>query len=61
MNFIRLQGLAAKTVSGRNNGLHSCYVEFPPRAKTGFSYVCKRTLRGVCLETFSNFDIQKTK
>ena len=38
MNFIRLQGLAAGTVSGRNNGLLSCYVEFPVRAKTGFSF-----------------------
>ena len=39
MNFIRLQGLAAGTVSGRNNGLLRCYVEFPIRAKTGFSYI----------------------
>ena len=38
MNFIRLQGLAAETVSGRNNGLLSCYVEFGVHAKTGFSY-----------------------
>ena len=38
MNFIRLQGLAARTVSGRNKVLHSCYVEFPPRPKTGFSF-----------------------
>ena len=38
MNFIRLQGLADETVSGRNNGLPTCYVEFPPRPKTGFSY-----------------------
>ena len=38
MNFIRLQGLAAETVSGRNNGLPCCYVEFPIRAKTGFSF-----------------------
>ena len=37
MNFIRLQGLAAGTVSGRNNGLVRCYVEFGVRAKTGFS------------------------
>ena len=41
MNFIRLQGLAAGTVFGRNNGLVSCYVEFPIRAKTGFSYMKK--------------------
>ena len=38
MNFIRLQGLAAGTVSGRNNGLLRCYVEFGVRPKTGFSY-----------------------
>ena len=38
MNFIRLQGLAAGTVSGRNNGLLRCYVEFPIQAKIGFSY-----------------------
>ena len=39
MNFIRLQGLAAGTVSGRNNGWPRCYVEFPIRVKTGFSYI----------------------
>ena len=39
MNFIRLHGLAAGTVSGRNNGLLRCYVEFGIRAKTGFSYI----------------------
>ena len=39
INFIRLQGLAAGTVSGRNNGLPCCYVEFAVRAKTGFSYI----------------------
>ena len=39
MNFIRLQGLAAGIISGRNNGLPRCYVEFGVRAKTGFSYI----------------------
>ena len=37
MDFIRLQWLAAGTVSGRNNGLLSCYVEFCIQAKTEFS------------------------
>ena len=39
MNFIRLQGLAAGTVSGRNNGLLRCYVAFGVRPKPGFSSV----------------------
>ena len=39
MNFIRLQGLAAGTVSGRNNGRPRCYVEFGVRAKPGFSNI----------------------
>ena len=38
MDFICLQWLAAGILSGRNNGLLSCYVEFTVRAKTGFSY-----------------------
>ena len=44
MNFIRLQGLAAGIVSGRNNGLLSCYMELPVRAKTKFSYTSNPTL-----------------
>jgi len=39
MDFICLQWLAAGILSGRNNGLLSCYVEFTVRAKTGFSYI----------------------
>ena len=31
--------VTAGILSGRNNGLLSCYVEFSIRAKTGFSYV----------------------
>ena len=37
MNFIRLQGLAAGTVSGRNNGLLRWSMEFEVRPKTEFS------------------------
>ena len=36
MNFIRLQGLDAGTVSGRNNGLLRWSMEFEIRAKTEF-------------------------
>ena len=35
MDFICLQWLAVGILSGRNNGLLSCYVEFTVRAKTG--------------------------
>ena len=48
MNFICLQWLAAGILSGRNNGLLSCYVGFSIRAKTGFSYdffeLCQHTI-----------------
>ena len=36
MNFIRLWGLPAGMVSGRNNGLDRCYMEFGVRAKKKF-------------------------
>ena len=39
INFIRLRRLAAEMVSGRNNGLDRCYVEFGVRAKTEISYI----------------------
>ena len=38
MNFIRLQGLAAGTVSGRNNGLLHWSMEFDIREKNEISY-----------------------
>ena len=38
MNFIRLQGLAIETVSGRNNGLHHWSIEFDIRAKNEISH-----------------------
>ena len=39
MNFIRLRGLPAGILSGRNNELLRCYMEFGVRAKTKFSCV----------------------
>ena len=42
MNFIRLQGLAAGTVYGRNNGLLHWSMEFDIRAKNEFSYRNKK-------------------
>ena len=44
INFIRLRGLAAGMVSGRNNGLFSCYVEFAPRAKTEILHTKQRII-----------------
>ena len=42
MNFIRLRELPAGILSGRNNELHSCYMEFGRRAKTNFSYTIQK-------------------
>ena len=39
MDFICLQWLAARILSGRNIGAFRCYVEFSIRAKTGFSNI----------------------
>ena len=52
MNFIRLQGLAAGTVSGRNNGRPRCYVEFGVRAKTGFSYMIFSSYVGTVFKNY---------
>ena len=53
MNFIRLQGLAAGTVSGRNNGLLRWSMEFEVRPKTGFSYANYPTLRVIQFGSFN--------
>ena len=47
MNFIRLRGLPAEILSGRNNWLLRCYMEFCVRAKTKFSYT--KSLVFLCL------------
>ena len=52
MNFIRLQGLAAGTDSGRNNELLSWSMEFEVRPKTEFSYVMFFEL---CWHSFGRF------